>query len=72
MLVLPSRVDVHTKTHNHPNKGNYRAKAVVRGTPVPVEVERLPMSGTPRTGSFLNVLAERAVVAQRVTCERTR
>src|SRR5260370_32280140 len=30
----------------------------------------LPMSGTPRTGSFLNVLAERAVVAQRVTCER--
>jgi hypothetical protein len=32
----------------------------------------LPMSGSPRTGSFLNILAERAVVAQGVTCERTR
>jgi hypothetical protein len=33
---------VHTKTHNHPAKGSYRTKAVVRGTLVLVEVERLP------------------------------
>ena len=33
---------VHTKTHNHPAKGSYRPKAVVRGTLVLVEVERLP------------------------------
>jgi hypothetical protein len=30
------------KTHNHPAKGSYRTKAVVRGTLVLVEVERLP------------------------------
>ncbi len=30
------------KTHNHPAKGSYRPKAVVRGTLVLVEVERLP------------------------------
>jgi len=33
---------VHTKTHNHPDKGSYRPKASVRGTLVLVEVERLP------------------------------
>jgi hypothetical protein len=33
---------VHTKTHNHPAKGSNRPKAVVRGTLVLVEVERLP------------------------------
>jgi hypothetical protein len=33
---------VHTKTHNHPARGSYRPKATVRGTLVPVEVERLP------------------------------
>src|SRR5713101_2886001 len=33
---------VHTKTHHHPAKGSYRPKAVVRGTLVLVEVERLP------------------------------
>jgi hypothetical protein len=33
---------VHTKTHNHPAKGSYRPKVVVRGTLVLVEVERLP------------------------------
>jgi hypothetical protein len=32
---------VHTKTHNHPAKGSYRPKAVVRGTLVLVPVERL-------------------------------
>jgi len=34
--------DVHTKTHNHPAKGSYRPKAIVRGTLVLVQVERLP------------------------------
>jgi hypothetical protein len=33
---------LHTKTHNHPDKGSYRPKAVVRGTVILVEVERLP------------------------------
>jgi hypothetical protein len=33
---------VHAKTQNHPQRGSYRTKAVVRGTLVLVEVERLP------------------------------
>jgi len=33
---------VHAKTHNHPAKGSYRPKGIVRGTLVLVEVERLP------------------------------
>jgi hypothetical protein len=33
---------VHAKPHNHPAKGSYRPKAIVRGTLVLVEVERLP------------------------------
>ena len=35
-------VGVHAKTHNHPAKGSYHPKAIVRGTLVLVEVERLP------------------------------
>ena len=34
--------DVHAKTQNHPDRGSRRTKAVVRGTLVLVEVERLP------------------------------
>jgi hypothetical protein len=34
--------EVHAKTQNHPAKGSYRPKAIVRGTLVLVEVERLP------------------------------
>jgi DDE family transposase len=34
--------DVHPKTHNHPGKGSNRPRAIVRGTLVLVEVERLP------------------------------
>jgi hypothetical protein len=33
---------VHAKTQNHPARGSYRPKAIVRGTLVLVEVERLP------------------------------
>lgn len=33
---------VHAKTQNHPAKGSYRPKSVVRGTLVLVQVERLP------------------------------
>src|SRR5947207_15377056 len=33
---------VHAKTQNHPAKGSYRPKGIVRGTLVLVEVERLP------------------------------
>jgi hypothetical protein len=33
---------VHAKTQNHPARGSYRPKVIVRGTLVLVEVERLP------------------------------
>ncbi len=33
---------VHAKTQNHPQRGSYRPKGIVRGTLVLVEVERLP------------------------------
>ena len=33
---------VHARTQNHPAKGSYRPKGIVRGTLVLVEVERLP------------------------------
>jgi hypothetical protein len=33
---------VHAKTQNHPTKGSYRPKGIVRGTLVLAEVERLP------------------------------
>src|SRR4051812_41857457 len=33
---------VHAKTQNHPDRGSRRTKRTVRGTLIPVEVERLP------------------------------